>query len=133
MTIHYFEIRSPRADFTGKVGPISFADGRARVQFDDTRDANGMSTADEHQISPGRSAVLFARRKLGYTVIELDEHGKPLEEVGDVDKPSPPGRSASKETWKAFAMTLGMSEAEADALNRDQLAERFLGPKGGAE
>jgi hypothetical protein len=133
MTTRYFEIRAPRADFTGKIGPVSFADGKARVQFDDTRDDNGMSTADEHQISPGRSMVLFARRKLGYTVIELDEHGKPVGEVADVDKPAPPARSASTDTWRAYAVALGMTKDAADALGRDELAERFLGPKGGAE
>jgi hypothetical protein len=94
MTMRYFEIRSPQADFTGKIGPVSFADGRAQVQFDDTRDERGMSVADELQVSPGRSLVAFARRREGYVVIELDERGQPL----DVEDDKPKRRRTAKPT-----------------------------------
>lgn len=133
MTTRYFEIRAPRRDFTGRVGPISFADGVSRVQFDDTRDEDGVVVSDEHHVSPGRAMVMFAKRRLGYTVTELGADGKPLPAVDDEDdeKPAIPGRSASKVDWKAYAVTLGMTDEAAEALTRDQLAERFLGPKEG--
>jgi hypothetical protein len=83
--IRYFEIRSPRADFTGKVGAISFADGVARVSFDDTR-TDGVCLADEHAVQVGRSAVLFAQRRPGYTVTETDAAGQPLPEPEDKPK-----------------------------------------------
>lgn len=80
MTMRYFEVRTPRADFTGRLGPVSFADGTARVQFDDTREGDGRVLSDEHQVSPGRSLVAFARRRSGYVVTELDAQGVPLED-----------------------------------------------------
>lgn len=47
---------------------------------------------------------------------------------------SPPARSASKADWVVYATSdaagdLRLSEADADAATRDELAERFLGPK----
>lgn len=81
MTMKFFEIRAPRADFTGRIGGLSFADGTARVQFDDTRDENGLSVTEEHHVNPGRSLVLFAQRRRGYTVTELNERGKPIAEA----------------------------------------------------
>lgn len=79
MGMKYFEVRTPRADFTGKIGGLSFADGVARVQFDDTRDDEGLAVSEEHQVNPGRSLVLFAQRRAGYVVVELGEDGKPLD------------------------------------------------------
>ncbi|MFG2059670.1 hypothetical protein ACGFI9_37230 [Micromonospora sp. NPDC048930] len=40
-----------------------------------------------------------------------------------------PSRSASKADWLKHAVENGMTEADAEALTRDQLAEKFLGPK----
>lgn len=85
MAIRYFEIRSPRADFTGKIGAVAFADGVARVSFDDTREG-GVCPADEHAVQVGRSAVLFARRRPSYVVVETDVAGQPLPEA-DEGKP----------------------------------------------
>lgn len=90
MAIRYFTIRSPRADFTGKIGAVSFADGAARVSFDDTRDGDMVCVADEHAVQVGRSAVLFARRRPGYTVAETDAAGQPLD-----DDPQKPARTAA--------------------------------------
>lgn len=93
MSIRYFEIRSPRADFTGKVGAVAFADGVARVSFDDGRE-DGRCLADEPSVQVGRSAVLFAQRRPGYVVIETDIAGKPLDEQPD-DDPQKPARTAA--------------------------------------
>ncbi|GHH67588.1 hypothetical protein GCM10017673_14840 [Streptosporangium violaceochromogenes] len=91
MSIRYFEIRSPRADFTGVVGAVAFADGRARVSFDDERDgAGGRCLADEPSVQVGRSAVLFAQRRPGYVVIETDVAGQPLD-TSEPDKPTRTG------------------------------------------
>lgn len=74
----YFTIYSPQRDFTGRLGTVSFADGQARVSFDDTRDESGRVVSDEHQVSVGRSAVMFAKRRKGYRVEETDMAGVPL-------------------------------------------------------
>ncbi|MEU3162903.1 hypothetical protein [Streptosporangium sp. NPDC006930] len=91
MTMRYFEIRSPRADFTGKVGAVAFADGVARVSFDDTR-TDGECLADENGVQVGRSAVLFAQRRPGYTVTETDELGRPLPEPEEKPKRRTPAK-----------------------------------------
>lgn len=91
MSMRYFEIRAPRADFTGRVGAVSFADGVARVSFDDTR-TDGVCMADEHAVQTGRSAVLFAQRRPGYTVVETDELGRPLPEVEEKPKRRTPAK-----------------------------------------
>ncbi|MEV6800521.1 hypothetical protein AB0M91_19570 [Micromonospora rifamycinica] len=101
MDIRYFEIRSPRPDFTGRIGAVSFADGVARVSFDDDRDAAGMAVADEHRVQVGRSAVLFAQRRPGYQVTEVDSAGNllndsnPTADTGAM-APTRPARSTSK-------------------------------------
>ncbi|MGW4467478.1 hypothetical protein [Micromonospora sp. NPDC004704] len=125
MKIRYFEIRSPRPDFTGRIGGVSFADGVARVSFDDERDG-GLAVADEHRVQVGRSAVLFAQRRPGYTVTEVDQAGNPLPTE---DTPAKPSRSASKADWRAYAIEQGMPEADAEATTRDDLAVKYLGPK----
>lgn len=135
MQIRCFQIRSPRPDFTGHLGGISFADGVARVSFDDERDAQGACMADEHQVQVGRAAVIFAYNSPGYSVVEVDEAGRPLPEVKPEpapDQPELPGRSASKTDWVMYASSPagGMTVEAAEALTRDDLAERFLGPKG---
>jgi hypothetical protein len=136
MGIRFFEIRSPRPDFTGRIGAVSFADGVARVSFDDDRDDAGMATADEHRVQVGRSAVLFAQRRPGYQVTEVDQAGNPITEKGDSgqdDRPTMPSRSSSKADWVKHATSPagGMTDADANAKTRDELAEHFLGPKEG--
>lgn len=95
MGIRYFTITSPRADYTGRVGGISFADGVARVSFDDTREKIGdemRCLADEPNVQVGRSAVLFAQRRPGYTVVETDASGQPLPEPEDKPKRRTPAK-----------------------------------------
>jgi hypothetical protein len=137
VTIRFFEIRAPRADFTGRIGGVSFADGVAKVSFDDERDDNGVTTADEHRVQVGRSAVLFAQRRPGYSVTEVDAAGKPIDRNkakaprSTVDAETP-GRSASKADWVTYAASPagGMTREDADKLTRDDLAVKYLGPKG---
>ncbi|MFI6534181.1 hypothetical protein ACIBHY_17100 [Nonomuraea sp. NPDC050547] len=88
MSIRFFEIHAPRPDFTGRVGGVSFADGVARVSFDDTRDKDGFCAADENTVQVGRSAVLFANRNAskGYRVVETDASGQPLPEPEEKPK-----------------------------------------------
>lgn len=97
MSVRYFDIRAPRPDFTEKIGNIQFVDSVARVSFDDTRDENGQCLADEHSVQLGRSAIRFAQRNegRGYLLIETDEHGKPLNPVGEpAKKPTRSGKAA---------------------------------------
>lgn len=81
--LRYFTIFAPIKDFTGRVGAVAFADGQARVSFDDIRDEHGRMVADEHQVSVGRSAVMFAKRRKGYRVVETDAAGISLTELAE--------------------------------------------------
>lgn len=79
--IRYFEVRTPRADFNGQIAGATFRDGRTRVSFDDDPDADTGpgTTIGENAIQPGRAIVLYAQRKEGYAVVELDSlNGQPL-------------------------------------------------------
>ncbi|MFI6909886.1 hypothetical protein ACIBKY_52100 [Nonomuraea sp. NPDC050394] len=95
--MRYFEIHSPRPDFTGRVGAISFADGVARVSFDDARDESGECEADYPMVQTGRSAVLFAQRRPGYQVVEVDASGQPLPDPAEKPKSR---RAPAKQTPK---------------------------------
>lgn len=106
-----FEITAPATDFTGVVAGVAFANGKATVEV----------TTPEL-----RRAVQYFRRQ-GYGVVDLDKPAAPEETVTD----KPPVRSATKAEWKAYAIGHGVDEAEAEKLNRDELAEKFLGKKEG--
>lgn len=99
--------------YTGEVADVAFA--------------HGVATVDD-ATSEGRRALAYFRRKGGYLVEPIeDAEPAPIEPVDD--QPKPPGRSASKADWKAYAVSQGMPEADAEAATRDELAEKFLGPK----
>ncbi|GAA1026836.1 hypothetical protein GCM10009557_05950 [Virgisporangium ochraceum] len=93
---------------------------------------DGVATVDEVQ---HRAAVAYFRRHRGYIVQPVDDpqatEPAGADETGGGQPPAgPPTRSASKGDWVKHATAQGMTEADAEALTRDQLAERFLGPKG---
>lgn len=93
--IRHFEIRSPRADFTGKIADHQFVDGVARCSFDDTRHENGAVISDTvNGVDPGRSLLLFAQRRADYTAIETDEHGAPLAPGASTKSPAKRGKAA---------------------------------------
>lgn len=96
----YFEIRTPRPDYTGVLGAVAFANGKAVVSFDDTRDASGACPADEHQVQVGRSAVLAARRR-GYTVTEVNALGQPLPEPAEAAEEPPAEDTSAKPAPRA--------------------------------
>ena len=50
----------------------------------------------------------------------------PAAAADDTDKA--PGKSASKATWVEYAVSQGMDATEAEALTRDDLAEKFGEP-----
>lgn len=124
MKMRYFTITSPRADFTGKVGGMSFADGVARVSFDDERDERGVSVGEELQVSTGRSAVLFAKRHAarGYTVTETDAAGVPL----------PSAEEAEAAAKQAKADAAAARKAAADKKAADDAAKKAA-ENGGAK
>lgn len=47
-------------------------------------------------------------------------------EVAQAADGGPPTRSASKADWKAYAISQGMDQAQADDMTRDDLAELYL-------
>lgn len=120
----YFTIKSPDPSFTGRVGAVSFADGVARVSFDDTRDEDGRSVAEEHQVHVGRSAVMFARRRKGYEVIETDMAGVPLSVLAEQE-----AEAKAKGEQEAEAAKKAAEDAAADAAAKKAAAAA----KGGAK
>lgn len=136
----YFEIRTPQADFTGKIGGVAFADGKTRVQFDDTRTESpgkdkhgkvlsGRVVSDEAGVSPGRSIVMFAKRKPGYIVTELDANGSPL--TDELTKPAP---TAGVTAWRAYVAAAGILSAdEAAKQPKDELVKLVAEAEKGAE
>lgn len=110
----YFTITAPDKDFTGRVGAVSFADGQARVSFDDTRDEDGRAVAEEHQVHVGRSAVMFAKRRKGYEVVETDAAGVPLS-VLEQEAEAKAAAKAKREAAKAAADEAARKTAEAAA------------------
>lgn len=97
----YFTITAPVKDFTGRVGTVAFADGQARVSFDDTRDEGGRSVGEENQVHVGRSAVMFAKRRKGYTVVETDAAGVPLSVLAEQEAAKAAARAKREEAKKA--------------------------------
>lgn len=95
-------ITAPNEEFTGKVGAVQFVDGVAET--DDL-------------------AVINYCEGAGYKVEAAG--GK------DEDGGKAPSRSSSKADWVAYATSpeVGMAQAEAEGMTRDQLADKFIGPK----
>jgi len=85
----------------------------------------GVLLADSVGETDSEAAVAYFRRH-GYTVVPL---AVPATEPAEEAPAELPARSASKSTWVAYATRAGMTADEADQLTRDQLAERYLGPK----
>lgn len=95
----------------------------------------GVAQVDPAADSQRRALAYF--RQAGY-VVETPADPEPAPAVDE--KPpfealqGAPGRSASKADWKVFWTTaapegLRLTEDQAEALTRDQLAEKALGPK----
>lgn len=98
-----FLVTTPNPAFSGLLGAVMFNEGRAVVD------------EDTH---PAEMAYCHAR----YTVEPYVAEAPAEEEAVD----PMPRKSASKADWKAYAIANGMDEAEAEALNRDQLVELFV-------
>jgi hypothetical protein len=108
------EVRAPEP-VTTVVAGVVFVEGVA--QADPVKD---------------RRALAYFRRA-GYTIVAEPE---PTEEPEPASGPPPgaPSRAASKADWKVFATTgapedLRLTEEQAEASTRDQLAEHYLGKK----
>jgi hypothetical protein len=123
-----YKITAPVPGFTGKVAGIDFAKGVATI---------------DTAVDGERRALEYFRRK-AYVVEEVateEAAAAPAENlagkersVPNSEQPEKPKRSASTEVWRVYAVDPnggGMSAEEAEALSRDELAEKFLGPKEG--
>lgn len=97
-----FLVTTPVADFSGALGGVMFANGRAVVD------------EDTHP-----NELAYCRAK--YTVEEYVADEPADEEIED----PMPRKSASKADWLAYAVEHGVDQAEAEALTRDQLVELF--------
>lgn len=119
-----FLVTAPEAGYTGKVAGVAFGDGRATVD------------GEQH-----RAAMSYFRRK-GYRIEALHNEGQ--DATGDDGKSNPadpepadpkvPARSASKADWVKHVTSDAagdqrLSDDDAQAKTRDELAEHVLGPK----
>jgi len=86
------------------------------VQDPDTR---RYVTLERGSVPEGRLAELVTNPQAwGDTVDET---------VAAAAEDGPPTKSASKADWKAYAISQGMDDAEAESMTRDDLAELYLG------
>ncbi len=93
-------ITTPVPGFSGNVAGVDFAGGVAEVD-------------------PSPGALAYFRRH-GYGVEQVDE-----DPGDDQDADKVPARSASKADWRVYAIAHGMTEQDADAATRDELAARY--------
>lgn len=114
-------VRAPQPVTTTIVG-IPFAHGEAKVDDSNPRH---------------RRALAYFRRH-GYSVASaVADPATPAEKPKTPafePPPGAPGRNASKHDWVIFAANdapegLRLTAEQAEALTRDQLAEKYLGPK----
>lgn len=104
-----FEVKSKVASFTGVVAGAAFAAGKATLDSEKAADAK---------------ALRYFQRRNGYEVTPLDVDETPQEAPADPG-PARPASDAKKAEWKAYAISQGMPEEEAEKATRDQLAQRF--------
>jgi hypothetical protein len=114
-----YTVTAPVVDYTGVVAGVPLVRGRYE--------------------GPLSASALAYFQGAGYSVIpDQAEAGEPEPVVEEkppfAAPPGAPARGASKADWKSFAVNdapegLRLTEEQAEALTRDQLAEKYLGPK----
>lgn len=131
----YKLVRTPVPGWAGKVGEVTFADGKAKVDEAATEMAYfrsagyGIDDYDEAVDAAANSDDLSTAE----TLDELGEQGGTHDDdpliVADLDGEQTvfPRRSASTETWRKFAVDQGgMHENDANAMTRDELVAHFI-------
>jgi hypothetical protein len=114
-----YRISTPVKGYDGVVAGVHFRDG--------------VGETDNEAVVP-----YFRRQRYG--VEQLVDEPAAQEPKAPIGPPSPPvvvppagapDRGATKAAWVKFATApeQGMPAAEAEAMTRDQLADKFLGPK----
>lgn len=80
-------------------------------------------------LPPDQAAYLVGSGNASYvdepTIVEPHEPEPDDDDQVD-DEPDSPSRSSSKRNWVAYAVSVGMDPADAEAFTRDELAERYL-------
>lgn len=123
-----YRITSPDPAFNGVVGDgVVFSKGVALLSVD--HDANRVDGATN--LPAGAAALAYFKRR-GYGVEDVTVPERPVA-VDDVQPPAGPklpSKTATKADWVAYAVALkpedgGLTDAEANALTRDQLAEKY--------
>lgn len=114
--VNKYIVSAPVRDYTGVVAGVPLVQGEYR--------------------GPLSASALAYFQGAGYSVLEETPAPVPVEPELAVFEPLPgsPTRGASKADWKAFAINdapegLRLTDEQAEALTRDQLAEKYLGPK----
>jgi hypothetical protein len=103
-----FTVTTPVPGFNGDLGGLQFRDGKATADSD-----------------VDAAALAYARRH-GYGVepVKGSKTGPSAGSGGDVERPK---GNASKAEWVAYAVAQGADEAAADAMTRDELADKYDG------
>lgn len=128
------KVTAPVKGWTGKVGDgITFADGVAFLPADSPalhhfRQAG--YTVEEVDAGPAADVDRTAHiERLRAELAELEAAQAAAEPAAEPVKM--PARSASKAEWKAYAVSRGMPEDEAERTSRDALAERYTSEEAG--
>ncbi|WP_320069609.1 hypothetical protein [Micromonospora sp. RTGN7] len=102
------KITTPVEGFNGIVAGVHFRDGQGQTDDD--------------------GAVAYFRRHR-YGVEPIDQ--PTVNPEASPEQPERPARGDSKAKWATYAVSPdgGMTADAAEALTRDQLAEKYLGPK----
>lgn len=130
-------ITTPVPGYNGKVGEVTFIDGKAKVDKNARELAYfraqgySISSADDAVEAlldgddPERAEEVEDLTTQGGTHEDDPLVVKPV--VKDGDEVALPRKSASAQTWREFATQHGgMSLDEANALSRDELVDRFV-------
>ncbi len=86
------------------------------------------AVADEDAPKPPLGGGVFRPVELPYIPPPPAPAAVPARE-GEQTPAELPNKSASKTDWVTYAVNCGMAQADAEALTRDQLAERFTAMK----
>ncbi len=117
-----YTISTPVPGFTGMSAGVNFTNGQAVIDDEDQAAALRYDIAEgAPDADPDRVTELEA--EVAALKAELEE----LRPAGD----GLPAKSAAKPVWVAYAVEHGMTQADAEALTKDQLIERVTNTEGG--
>src|SRR5258707_1122996 len=123
-----YTISTPVPGFTGMSAGVNFPNGQAVIDDEDEAAALRYFQAQGYDIAEGApDADPAGVTELEAEVAALKGELEELRPAGD----GLPAKSAAKPVWVAYAVEHGMTQADAEALTKDQLIERVTNTEGG--